>query len=95
MSSNLDIELIDFLDLINNTLSLSFKEKWRYKYSDKFIAHFQAKLLDAMQKGKPIKKQMLYNYLVRKCKYADEQVMNFFDTIDIDIYSPFIYGTID
>ena len=91
--SNIDIQIIDFLDLINETLSYSFIEKWRYKYSEKFIKHFQFKLLDSINKQKPIKKEMLYNYLTKKCKYSDEQVINFFNSIDIDIYKPFIYGS--
>jgi len=94
MSSNLDIEIIDFLDLINETLSYSFVERWRHKYSEKFIKHFQIKVLESMNKQKPIKIEMLYNYLTKKCKYSQEQVLNFFDTIDIEIYRPFIYGTL-
>ena len=91
-SDNLDIEIIDFLDLINDTLSYSFVEKWRHKYSEKFIKHFQLKLLSALNKQKPLKLDMLFNYLTKKCKYSDEQVTNFFSTIEIDIYAPFIYG---
>ena len=91
-SENLDIEIIDFLDLLNETLNSSFVEKWRYKYSEKFIKHFQLKLLQALNKQKPIKIEMLYNYLTKKCKYSPEQVINFFNSIEIDIYSPFIYG---
>ena len=93
-SNNLDIDIIDFLDLINETLSYSFIEKWRHKYSEKFIKHFQMKLLDAMNKQKPIKIEMLYNYLTKKCKYSPEQVVNFFDTIDIELYRPFIFGSL-
>ena len=91
-SENLDIDIIDFLDLLNETLSSTFVEKWRYKYSEKFIKHFQLKLLSALDKQKPIKIEMLYNYLTKKCKYSDDQVLNFFQTIEIEIYSPFIYG---
>ena len=90
MSNNLDIEIIDFLDLINETLSYSFVEKWRHKYSEKFVKHFQLKVLDAMNKQKPIKLEMLYNYLTKKCRYSAEQVDNFFDSIDITIYSPLV-----
>jgi hypothetical protein len=93
-NSNLDIDIIDFLDLINETLSYSFVERWRHKYSEKFIKHFQIKVLESMNKQKPIKIEMLYNYLTKKCKYSQEQVLNFFDTIDIEIYRPFIYGTL-
>ena len=91
-TNNLDIEIIDFLDLINETLSNAFVEKWRHKYSEKFIKHFQLKLLSALTKQKPIKIELLFNYLTKKCKYSPEQVTNFFDTIEIEIYSPFIYG---
>ena len=92
LSENLDIDIIDFLDLLNETLSSTFVEKWRYKYSEKFIKHFQLKLLQALNKQKPIKIEMLYNYLTKKCKYSDDQVRHFFNAIEIDIYSPFIYG---
>jgi len=91
--SNLDIDIIDFIDLINETLSYSFIEKWRHKYSEKFIKHFQLKVLDAMSRQKPIKLEMLYNYLTKKCKYSHEQVDNFFKSIHIEIYQPFIYGS--
>jgi hypothetical protein len=93
-SDNLDIEIIDFIDLLNETLSVSFVEKWRYKYSEKFIKHFQLKLLSALDKQKPLKKEMLYNYLTKKCKYAPEQVLHFFDAIELDLYRPFIFGTL-
>lgn len=93
MSYNLDVDIIDFLDLINETLSYSFVEKWRHKYSEKFIKHFQFKILDAMNKQKPLKAEMLYNYLTKKCKYSQDQVQNFFISIEIDIYRPFIYGS--
>jgi hypothetical protein len=93
-NSNLDIDIIDFLDLINETLSYSFIERWRHKYSEKFIKHFQMKILESMNKQKPIKLEMLYNYLTKKCKYSPDQVINFFDTIDIEIYRPFIFGTL-
>lgn len=93
-SNNLDIEIIDFLDLINETLSNEFTERWRYKYSEKFIKHFQLKLLSSLDKQKPLKIEMLYNYLTKKCKYSPEQVISFFDSIEIEIYRPFIYGTL-
>ena len=92
MHDSLDIEIIDFIDLINHTLSSDFIELWRYKYSEKFIKHFQLKILSAITKQKPIKIELLFNYLTKKCKYSPEQVINFFDTIEIEIYNPFIYG---
>ena len=90
----MDIDLIDFFDLMNETLSNTFVEKWRYKYSEKFIKHFQLKILSSMNKQKPIKIDMLFNFLTKKCKYSPEQVYNFFDTIEIDLYRPFIYGSL-
>ena len=92
MYSNNDIEFIDFIDLINTTLSNEFIEKWRYRFSEKFIKHFQIKLLNSLNKRKVIKQESLYNYLTKKCKYSEEQVDNFFDAIYIYLYSPIIEG---
>jgi hypothetical protein len=87
-----DIEFIDFIDLINTTLSNDFIEKWRYRFSEKFLKHFQIKILNSLTKRKVLKIDTLYNYLTKKCKYSHEQVDNFFDAIDISIYSPLIQG---
>ena len=92
MYSNSDIEFIDFIDLINTTLSNDFVEKWRYRFSERFIKHFQIKLLNSLTKKKVLKIDTLYNYLTKKCKYSNEQVDNFFEAIDISIYSPIIQG---
>ena len=92
MSNAIDIELIDFLDLLNHTLSNDFTEKWRYKYSEKFIKHFQLKILHTINKGKVLKMNTLYLFLTKKCKCSREQVLNFFNTIDIDIYRPILTG---
>ena len=89
-SENLDIDIIDFLDLLNETLSYSFVEKWRHKYSEKFIKHFQMKLLESLNKQKVLKLSSLINYLTKKCRYSTEQVENFIETIDISIYYPLI-----
>ena len=90
-TNNTNIELYDLLDLVNETLSYSFVEKWRYKYSEKFVKHFQLKLLEQMNKRRPIKRDRMYSYMVKKCKYSEDQVNNFFESIDIEIYSPIIY----
>ena len=87
---NTDIDLVDFMDLINYTLHKDFVEKWRYKYSEKFIKHFQIKILESLNKQKIIKKSSLYNYMTKKCRYSADQVENFFVSIDINIYSPLI-----
>ena len=93
-SFNIDIDIIDFIDLINVTLSSKFREKWRYKYSEKFIKHFQVRLLMALCKQKPLKIDTLYVYLTKKCRYSSEQVLNFFKSIDIYTYKPLISGNL-
>lgn len=95
MSNNLDIDIVDFIDLINHTLSNEFIEIWRYKYSEKFVKHFQLKLLQSLSNQKPLKITSLYSYLTKKCKYSPEQVSNFFNSIDIDIYRPLITGDLN
>tara|TARA_R110000824_G_scaffold149665_1_gene319994 strand:- start:2410 stop:2697 length:288 start_codon:yes stop_codon:yes gene_type:complete len=87
---NTDIDLVDFMDLINYTLHKDFVDKWRYKYSEKFIKHFQLKILESLNKQKVLKLSSLFNYLTKKCRYSAEQVDNFFDSIDITIYSPLV-----
>ena len=91
-TTNTDIDLIDFIDLINNTLSPLFIEKWKYRYYEKFIKLFQVKILDSMTNRKPLKITNLYNYLTKKCKYAPEQVTDFFEQVEIDLYYPLIQG---
>ena len=92
---NTDVDLIDFMDLINYTLHNDFVEKWRYKYSEKFIKHFQIKILESLNKQKVVKLSSLYNYLTKKFRYSSEQVENFFESIDISIYYPLvIYDTV-
>jgi hypothetical protein len=85
-----EIDFIDFIDLINYTLNNNFVDKWRYKYSEKFIKHFQIKLLDSLNKQKVLKLTSLYNYLTKKCRYSGDIVDNFFESIDISIYYPLI-----
>ena len=85
-----EIDLVDFIDLINYTLHKDFVEKWRYKYSEKFIKHFQVKILESLNKQKIIKLSSLNNYLTKKCRYSQEQVENFFTSIDINIYYPLV-----
>lgn len=94
MNYDENTEIIDFMDLIEFTLSNNFLEKWRFKYSEKFIKHFQLKLLEYLTKNKPIKLNTLYIFLTRKCKYSSDQVHNFFNSIEIDLYRPFIAGKI-
>jgi hypothetical protein len=91
-NKNIDIDIIDFIDLLDFTLSNEFIEKWRYKYSEKFLKHFQIRLLDTLSNQKPLKINNLYTYLTKKCSYSSVQVLNFFESIDINIYSPLIFG---
>ena len=90
--SNLDIEFVDFIDLLNVTLSNDFISKWKHRYSERFIKHFQLKILSSLTTNKPIKIDSLYIYLTKKCKYSREQVINFFNSVDISIYRPLIQG---
>lgn len=87
---NIDENIVDFLDLINFTLSNKFEEKWRHRYSSAFIKLFQLKLLESMDNQKPIKRSTLFTYLTKRCKYSEEQVDHFFKAIDIEIYDPLI-----
>lgn len=87
-------DIVDFMDLINFTLSEQFLEVWRHKYSEKFIKTFQLKILEALQHQKPIKINSLYLSLQKNNKYSEDQIVNFFESIDIDIYRPLITGKI-
>ena len=89
---NTDVNIIDFIDLLDETLNTTFIEKWRYAYSERFIKQFQVKILSSLTTSKPIKIDSLYIYLTKKCKYSKEQVLNFFESVDIDIYRPLIQG---
>lgn len=90
MSDNIDENIVDFLDLINFTLSNKFEEKWRHRFSSPFIKLFQLKLLESMDNQKPLKRSTLFTYLTKRCKYSEDQVDNFFKAIDIEIYDPLI-----
>ena len=92
--NNLDINIIDFIDLIDETLNAGFIEKWRYKYSERFIKQFQFKILSSLTNSKPLKIDSLYLFFTKKGKYSKEQVLNFFYSIDIDIYRPLIQGSL-
>ena len=84
-------EIIDFLDLINETLSFHFVDKWRFRFGERFIKLFQFKILEYLDKNKRIKKSTLKNYLIKKGKYREELIEDFFKEIDIELYKPFIY----
>ena len=92
MYSTTDIDIIDTIDLINFTLSNKFVDTWRFKYSEKFIKIFQLKLLESISNQKPLKIKSLYLHLNKKGKYSDLQIRNFFQSIDLELYYPLIYG---
>lgn len=90
--STFDIDIVDFIDLINFTLSDEFIDKWRFRFSSKFIKEFQTKVIKSLKDRKPIKLESLTKHLSKKCGYSIEQVKNFFDAIEIHIYHPLIVG---
>jgi hypothetical protein len=90
--SNLDIDIVDFIDLINFTLSDEFIDKWRFRFSSKFIKEFQSKVIKSLKDRKPIKLDSLIKHLSKKCGYSIDQVKNFFEAIDINIYHPLVLG---
>jgi hypothetical protein len=92
--SNFDEDIVDFLDLINFTLSDEFIDKWKFRFSIKFIKEFQNKVIKSLKDRKPIKMESLFKYLSKKCGYSDEQVKNFFEAIDVSIYHPLILGNL-
>jgi len=87
---NTEVDLLDLIELLDYTLHQRFVDKWKFKYSERFIKHFQVKILDSLSKQKPLKVSSLSNYLHKKCRYSKEQVENFFESIEIEIYSPII-----
>ena len=55
-------------------------------------ALMQLSRAEMLRAGKVLKINTLYLYLTKKCKYSQEQVLNFFKTIDIDLYRPLLSG---
>lgn len=83
-------EIVEFIDLLDYTFSNRFVEKWRHRFSTAFVKKFQYKLLKTVSDKKPLKKKSLHHYLTKKCKYSDDQVEDFFDAIEIEIYYPLV-----
>lgn len=92
METNIDEEISDFLDLISFTLSDDFIDKWKYRFSTKFLKEFQLKVIKSLKDRKPIKMESLVKHLSKKCGYSMDQVRNFFEAIDISIYRPLVLG---
>ena len=89
-----DIEIVDFIDLINFTLSDDFIDKWKFRFSLKFLKEFQTKVIKSLKDRKPIKLESLYKHLSKKCGYSGDQVKNFFEAIDVTEYHPLILGKV-
>jgi len=90
--SNIDTEIVDFLDLINFTLSDEFITKWKFRFSPKFLREFQSRIIKSLKDRKPIKIESLHRHLLNKCGYSQTQILNFFNALDILIYFPLILG---
>ena len=89
--SNIDIEIIDFFDLLNHTFSIKFVTKWKDKYGSRFVKLFQLKLLEYFKNSKRLKIVTLTNFLSKKCKYRESLIEDFYDDVEISLYSPFLY----
>jgi hypothetical protein len=87
-----DTDIVDFIDLINFTLSEEFVDKWKFRFSNKFLKEFQLRVIKSLKDRKPIKIESLFKHLSKKCGYSPEQVRNFFEAIDISIYHPLVLG---
>lgn len=81
----------EFYDLIEHTLSFKFKEKWKDLFSIRLIKLFQFRILKSLMSQKPLKKSTLKNYLINQGKYSNKIVDEFFESIDIELYYPFIH----
>ena len=84
--------LFEFTELLDFTLSNEFITRWKDKYSIRFLKLFQTRLMKSMSDRRPLKITTLFTFLTKKCNYSKEQVINFFDSIDISIYNPLISG---
>lgn len=86
------VDIVDFMDLINFTVSNKFIEVWRHKFSERFLKSFQYKILESINRRKTIKLNTLFLYLQKNNKYSKNQIANFFESINIDLYRPLIQG---
>lgn len=90
--ANYDADVIEFIELIDYTLSNNFMYKWEHRYSRSFISKFQQKVLDTLRSNRTLKVSTLAIFLTKKCKYNKDQVVDFLEAIEIDLYRPFITG---
>lgn len=89
---NLDIELIDIMETITYTLSDSFINNWKNKYSERLLKLFQMSILKSLKEQKPLKMNKLFKYLSKDSGYNPDIVEDFFLDIEYDIYNPVISG---
>lgn len=89
-SYDIKIDLLEFYDLMEYTLSFKFRDKWKDLFSERMIKLFQLKILQSFKSGKVLKRAALVNYLVSKGKYRKEVIEDFFEIIDLELYRPFI-----
>ena len=82
------IETSEFFEQIDYGLSLTFREKWRHKYGTQLIHIFQDRLINALEKQKPLQREVFISSLVNKHKYNKNVIEDFLDDIDIGLYRP-------
>ena len=87
--------LFEFTELLDFTLSNEFINRWKSKYSTKFIKLFQTRLIKCLSDRRCLKLSTLYTFLTVKCNYSREQVINFFHSVDIEVYGPVVVGFIE
>tara|TARA_R110001583_G_scaffold36080_2_gene119021 strand:- start:115 stop:423 length:309 start_codon:yes stop_codon:yes gene_type:complete len=87
--------LFEFTELLDFTLSNEFINRWKDKYSSKFLKLFQARLIKCLSDRRCLKMSTLYTFLTSKCNYSRDQVLNFFESIDIEAYRPVITGLME
>ena len=87
--------LFEFTELLDFTLSNEFINRWKGKYSTKFIKLFQTRLIKCLSDRRCLKLSTLFTFLTVKCNYSRDQVLNFFQSIDVEVYNPVITGFIE
>jgi len=87
-------EIFNLLEVINYYLSNNFKEKWRHKFSERFVCCFQTRLLKSLKDGRPLKMDTLFSFLTKKSGYSKEQVLDFYNVTELELLRPFLTGTL-
>jgi hypothetical protein len=90
--TNLEEELIETIDLLNFTFSVSFVDRWKHKYGVRLLKLFQFRMLKALDNRKPLKLETLYKFLVVNSGFNPDLVVQFFEDIDYELYHPMISG---